>query len=172
MKLWFFYQTESAKFFLTTHTIHVLSTYNTHNTFVDNKRMTALSFLQEGDKHMIAASDPLVMLLHPKTQWPCYSNCVAVAILLHHGDDFWRSPSLSCSDRSYQIIYLVLAHWIAREKDPLLNMQIFLWGAVCVCVCACAVRSPHAQLLPQCSNASLQQWFISISACTLNILHL
>jgi hypothetical protein len=50
--------------------------------------MTALSFLQEGDKHMIAASDPLVMLLHPKTQWPCYSNCVAVAILLHHGDDF------------------------------------------------------------------------------------
>ena len=35
---------------------------------------------------------------------------------------------------------------------------------VCVCVCACVVQSQCAQLLPQCSNsnASLQQWFISI----------
>lgn len=120
---------------------------------------------------MIAASDPLVMLLHPKTQWPCYSNCVAVAIFV---TSRWQ----------FSTIPLAVTFWLQLpnhlsgagtldcqgEGSTGEHADFFGGSGVCVCVCACAVRSPHAQLLPQCSNASLQQWFISISACTLKYL--
>ena len=142
MKLWFFYQTESAKFFLTTHTMHVLSTYNTHNTFVDNKRMTALSFLQEGDKHMIAASDPLVMLLHPKTQWPCYSNCVAVAIFV---TSWWRFLTIPLAVMFWPQLpnHLSGAGTLdcQGEGSTVEHADFFVGSSVCVCVCLCGAVS-------------------------------